>query len=448
MGGPADSLEAGLAFVHQELALVPRLTVADNVFLGLGYPTVGARGGWVRRRELNRRTREVLARLGATFDPDARVAELTVAEQRLVMIGRGLATDAKVLVLDEPTASLTDEEIEHLLSVVRRLRDQGIAIVYVSHRLNEILELTDRVVVMRDGAVVDEAATSSLTQDELVAKITGDVHAVDVDGGQIARRTPGNELLRVMNLASGKRLHDVSFNVRAGEIVGLAGLVGAGRSEVARSLFGVDRIEQGSVYLKGQRTRISSPARALDAGIVMLPEERKTLGNITGLSIADNMTLPTLPRYRFLRGLPFPSLRNESRVVTEMIGSLKIKTDTSTKPVAQLSGGNQQKVVLAKWLLHGADVYIFDEPTHGIDVQGKEDVYATIEELARQGRGVVFISSEFAELLKVCDRLVVLREGYDVAELDARAVTENDILDHCYPDSHDRSAAVDVVESH
>jgi len=429
---PQDSGRLGLAFVHQELELVPRLSVAENVFLGLGYPKRGV----VRWKVLRQRAAAVLARLGADFDPRVAVEELTVAQQRLVMLARGIAADARMVVLDEPTASLTDDEIVQLFAVIGRLRDQGIAVVYVSHRLEEILELTDRVVVMRDGKVVEEDPTANLTRPALVAKITG-VAAIQ-DEAQLSRRTHrterGDELLRLEHVATGTVLRDVSFSVHRGEILGLAGLVGSGRTEVARALFGVDRLTSGSVWMDGRPIKLRSPAEALGHGVVMLPEERKRLGNVIELSIQDNVTLPTLARYRAVKGLPISSARRERLAVARMIERLGIKTDSGRKQVRLLSGGNQQKVVLAKWLLHGAEVFVFDEPTHGIDVQGKEDVYAVMDELAREGKAVVFISSEFPELISVCDRMIVMREGVSVAELDGEGATEDSILQHCYPD--------------
>jgi ABC-type sugar transport system ATPase subunit len=434
--GPHDSGKVGLAFVHQELELVPRLSVAENVFLGIGYPNRGL----VQWRKLRSQADEVLGRLGATFGSRTMVEELTVAQQRLVMLARGIAQDARVVVLDEPTASLTDEEIRQLFEVVGRLRSQGIAVVYVSHRLEEILELTDRVVVMRDGRVVDEDDTATLSRPQLVTKITGTAVR---DETQISRRTnrpePGAQALRLDHVASGPLLHDVSFTLCAGEIVGLAGLVGSGRTEVARALFGVDRLTGGSLHLLGKPIRLRSPADALRRGIVMLPEERKRLGNVAQLSIDDNVTLPTLSRYRRLRGIPMPVRRRERVDTRTLIERLAIKTDSGRKQVRLLSGGNQQKVVLAKWLLHGADVFVFDEPTHGIDVQGKEDVYAVMDELANNGKAVLFISSEFNELLTVCDRLVVMRDGVSVTELEGEGITEDVILQHCYPETVDAS---------
>jgi ABC-type sugar transport system ATPase subunit len=429
---PHDSTKLGLAFVHQELELVPRLSVAENVFLGLGFP----KRGLVRWSTLRARAAEVLARLGATFDPRDMVEDLTVAQQRLVMLARGIAQDARVVVLDEPTASLTDDEITQLFRVINRLRKHGIAVVYVSHRLEEILELTDWVVVMRDGKVVAEEPTSALSRADLVTRITGEVGVraeQEVEARAISRE-PGEEILRVDHVATGALLRDVSFVLRRGEILGLAGLVGSGRTELARALFGVDRLSNGSVSLDGKPIRLRSPAEALRHGIVMLPEERKRLGNVIDFSINDNVTLPTLKRYRAVKGVPVSSARKERSAVASMIERLGIKTDSGDKHVRLLSGGNQQKVVLAKWLLHGAEVFVFDEPTHGIDVQGKADVYRVMAELAAQGKAVVFISSEFSELVAVCDRLVVLREGVSVAELDGQGVSEDLILQHCYPD--------------
>lgn len=433
--GPQDAARRGLAFVHQELELIPRMTVADSVFLGLDYPKLFAGiGGIVDLRELRKRARAVLDTLGATYSVKAQVDDLTVAEKRLLMIARGLAQDARAIVLDEPTASLTGDEIEQLFTVIRGLRERGISVIYVSHRLEEILTITDRVAVMRDGRVVDEAVTSTLDRDQLVAKIAG----TDPDAASAPpRRAPRSNgdspvVLSVNGIATPNVVTDVSFEVRKGEILGLAGLVGAGRTEIARALFGIDPVLQGTVELCGKQVTFGSPADALAKRIVMLPEERKSLGNVTELSIRENTMLPNLRRVRRTPGLPFPSRRKENDVVTSMIKELAIKTDTAELPVAKLSGGNQQKVVLAKWLVHGADVFVFDEPTHGIDVAGKEDVYRVLEQLADEGKAIVFISSEFPELLRISDRIVVIAGGRSVETVDGRSTTEEELIELCY----------------
>ncbi|MGY1743485.1 MULTISPECIES: sugar ABC transporter ATP-binding protein [unclassified Blastococcus] len=422
----------GISVVHQELALVPRSSVAENVFLGLPHPRRA--GLFVDWRELHRRTRAVLARLGLEVDPRTRVDELSVAQQRMVMIARCLAWEARVVVLDEPTASLTDDEISHLLEVIRQLADASVAIVYVSHRLEEILGATDRVVIMRDGAVVGDRATASLTKTTLVAGITGEARASESQTVHVDRagRPAGAELLRVTGLTRAPALHGVDLVLREGEVLGLAGLVGAGRTELARVLFGVDAPDGGTIAVRGREVALRSPRAAMRERIALLPEDRRHQGNDTAQSIRQNTTLPTLSRYRALRWLPRPSAGRERAASQEMIGRLGIKARGPEVAVGTLSGGNQQKVVLAKWLVHGADVFVFDEPTAGIDVEGKADVYGIVGELADAGKAVLFISSDLPELAAVSDRVVVLREGRVVAELTGDQVTEPEILHHCY----------------
>jgi ABC-type sugar transport system ATPase subunit len=429
---PHDASLLGISFVHQELALVPRTSIAENVFLGLPQPK--RMGIFVDWKALHRRTREVLARLGMDVDPRTMIDELSVAQQRLVMVARCLAWEARVVVLDEPTASLTDEEIQHLLQVIRQLAAAKVAIVYVSHRLEEVLGATDRVVVMRDGSVVADLPTHTLTKATLVAGITGERQASESQTVHVHRSSEGRggELLQVTGLTRAPMLHGVDLTLYEGEVLGLAGLVGAGRTELARVLFGIDHRDSGTVTVRGREVALRTPRAALKERIVLLPEDRRHQGNDVAASIRKNTTLPTLDRYRGVSWLPRPSADRERQVSKEMIGRLGIKARDAEVPVGSLSGGNQQKVVLAKWLTHGADVFVFDEPTAGIDVEGKADVYGLIAELADAGKAVLFISSDLPELAAVADRVVVLREGRAVAELTGDDVRESVILEHCY----------------
>lgn len=434
--GPNDAAERGLSVVHQELTDVPNLTVAENVLLGVHYPRIGP---FVNRRGMYARAREILTRgLSVDIDPTAEEGELSVAQRRLVMIGRGLATQAKVLVLDEPTASLTNEEIAHLHDVIRRVVARGTAVIYVSHRLDEVFSLTDRVVVMRGGRKVADAETRSLDRAQLVDHITGVAAKTrDQISAQSRLHTKhdgalGEELLRVEGLTRAGAVHDASFTVHRGEILGIAGLVGAGRTELMRMIYGADPRDSGEIYVQGKKVRIRNPRDALRAGIVLSPEERRTQGMVVEFTIRENVTLPVLGRYRRLPGLPFPRVARERRRTRELIEELSIKAPSDAFPVKQLSGGNQQKVVLAKWIEHGADVFIFDEPTHGIDVGGKLDVYGIMARLAAQGKGVIFISSEFEELAEVCRRVAVLVEGRFVSELTEEDVTVQNLISACY----------------
>jgi ABC-type sugar transport system ATPase subunit len=428
---PHDATKLGLAFVHQELADVPNLSVAENIELGLGYPRRA--GLFVNQRALRRKTREVLARLQVDIDPGAKVGTLSLADRRLVMIARGLAADARLLVLDEPTASLTEEEIKHLHTVVRSLRDDGVAIIYVSHRLDEILELTDVVGVMRDGRLVYNAPTKDVSMTKLIEEITGSLDAAPERREARQVETKGEELLKVEGLSSAEGVIDASFELRKGELLGIAGLVGSRRTELVRAIFGADRATDGKVVVHGRERVIRSPREALKAGIVLLPEDRRQQGTVQSFSVRKNVTLPSLKRYR--RGpFPLPRTGAERKGTKALVERLNVKVAHVEHPVRYLSGGNQQKVVLAKWLESGADVFIFDEPTHGIDVEGKEEVYRLMEELADQGKGVIFISSEFTELVGACNRVVVMREGRIVAELEGDAITDAALVERCYAD--------------
>jgi ABC-type sugar transport system ATPase subunit len=425
LASPSDSAGRGLAFVHQELTLVPDMSVAENVLLGLSYPG----RPFVNWPVLRRRAVDLLARLDIAIDPRRPARSLSIAEQRLVMLARGLAAQARLVVLDEPTASLSTAEIGHLFRVVRSLRADGVGTMFVSHRLDEILDLTERVVVMRDGAVVADSPTAALDRTRLIAAISG-----PSAGRPVVRRraaVPGPELLRVEGVSRGQVLHGVDLSVRAGEVVGLAGLVGAGRTELARVIFGVDRPSAGTVSVGGKPVRPGRLRQALRRGIALLPEDRRHQGNVLDFGIRSNITLATLRKHRRSGLLPVPSRRSERAAAHEMVDRLQIRSTSVEQAVRSLSGGNQQKVVLAKWLRHGADVFLFDEPTHGVDVEGKQEMYAIMRELADEGKAVVFISSEFAELVEVCDRVVVLRHGRVVAEL-SEDITETRILAHCF----------------
>ncbi len=431
---PLQANHAGMAFVHQELQDVADLSVAENVMLGLGFPKRA--GLFVDWRTLRRRAAEVIARLEVDIDPKAAVGDLSVADQRLVTIARGLAQNATMLVLDEPTASLTDEEIKHLFGVVGRLRSEGITVLYVSHRLEEIFELTNRVVVMRDGRVVADEPTAALDRRALIGHITGHEHA---ETAAERRRSQGiggppetEVLLRAQGITAATGVTDCSFEVRAGEVLGLAGLVGAGRTELVRAIFGADRRSAGTIAMRGKQINVKSPESAMRAGLALLPEDRKTQGNVMEFTVRQNLTLASLHKHRIAPKVAAPSSSRERVEAARLIERLAIKTPHDRQTVKLLSGGNQQKVVIGKWVSQGADVLIFDEPTHGVDVDGKEEIYNVMGELAGQGKGVVFISSEFSELVGACHRVLVMREGRIVGEVSGDDVTEQAIVELCY----------------
>ena len=383
--GPHDAGRRGLAFVHQELTDVPNLTVAENIELGLGYPK--AAGTFVKRRELRRKAVEVLERLGAPLDPRARLASLSIAERRLVVIARGLAQSARLLVLDEPTASLTEDEIRHLHGVVRMLRDDGVAVLYVTHRLQEVFDVTDDVAVMRDGRMVFESPTATVSRAELIEHITGHRSAAGATRWRPAEGAEREELLRVEGLARPPTVKEASFTLYTGDLLGIAGLVGAGRTELMRLVFGADRASAGRVLVRGRPVRIRGPRDSMRAGIVLLPEDRIQQGAVRSFSVRKNITLPTLRRFRVSAGLPLPAVARERRSAHDLVDRLQIKVAHIEHPIGHLSGGNQQKVVLAKWLDSGAEIFIFDEPTHGIDVGAKEEIYRLMAEPRGGGQG-------------------------------------------------------------
>ena len=434
IGNPRDANALGIAVVHQELADVAQLTVAENVELGLGYPTRG--GVFVKWRTLRSSAKKALDQIGADIDPATPLSRLSVAEQRLVMIARALSAYVRILILDEPSASLTEPEVKRLLEVVRTLSAQGVAVIYVTHRLAEVFAVSNRVVVMRDSKLVGTKPTAELDRSTLIEMITGPALSNEAPVTHKRLRAAANgdapEMLRVEGLQRHGVVDDVSFGVKGGEVVGLAGLVGSGRTEVSRLIFGADKRHGGKILVEGREVRIRSPRDALKNGIVLLPEDRRHQGAVGEFSIRENVTLPTLKRNRAVPAIPHPSKRSERKVALRYVDQLAIRSSGVEHPVRLLSGGNQQKVILAKWLEHGAKIFFFDEPTLGVDVEGKQDAYESMDRLAAEGSAVIFISSEFSELITVCDRILVMAEGRLVAELANEGLVERDIIDACY----------------
>ncbi len=430
LSGPHDATTRGLGFIHQELTDVPSMTVAENIELGLGYPK--RLGMLLNRGALRRKAAQALEPLGAKIDPGAKLGSLSIAQRRLVVIARGLASNARLLVLDEPTASLSAEEIGHLHDVVRLLRDRGVAVIYVTHRLQEVAAVTDEVVVMRDGRMVFTGVTAQVERNELIEHITGAQAAATSERWRPTSPAPREELLRVHQLTLPGVVESASFTVAAGDLLGIAGLVGAGRTELARLIFAADRAASGEISMRGRKLTLRGPRDAMKAGIVLLPEDRRHEGTVLTFSVRKNITLATMNRFRLSAPLPMPHSGRERDAARILIERLDIKVAHAEHPIRYLSGGNQQKVVLAKWLDAGADIFIFDEPTHGIDVGAKEEVYALMKELAATGKGVIFISSEFPELVAICNRVIVMREGQLIDELDGDAITEAAVIERCY----------------
>lgn len=416
---PADAHRRGIALVPQEISLVPYQTVAENIFMG-HLPHTGIT---VRRRELRRRSQEILNRLGADVNPNDMLGGQPPAVRQLVMIARGIAQQGRLYILDEPTATLTEPEIERLFAVIRDLKSEGAAVIYVSHRLAELSQVADEITVLRDGQVVNRLDAQTATEDELVRSMIGR----NIDRFFSHGDSRINERVRLSVDGLGRKgvFSDISFSVRSGEVVGLAGLVGAGRTEVARAIYGLDRFDEGTVTVDGSIIDVRSPKSAISSGVVLVPEERKTQGLILGASISDNIVLPHLERLSRGRWLQENALRAYSTRAAKDVG---VKAPSVAVRVDSLSGGNQQKVVLGRWLTDAPGVYILDEPTRGIDVGSKAEIYALIERVAVQGAGVLVISSELTELLGICDRILVMSGGRLMGEQDATTATEESIL--------------------
>jgi len=419
----AEAQQAGIATAYQELALVPDLSAAENVFVGSGFPT-----RWrlfVEWQTLRRRARELFADIGVELPIEAPVRDLSPALQAMVGIARALALDAKVLILDEPTASLTDSEVQQLFRVVERLSARGVAVLYVSHRLEEIFELCDRVTVMRDGLVVATDDIDETTVDRVIEQMVGR----RVDQAWLAPgREPGRILLETRDLSS-TEVHGISLSVREGEIVGIAGLVGAGRSELLELLYGTRTPTSGEILLDGEPARVDSPRRALAAGVALLPEERRSLGLVLSDSVRSNITASILDR--LTRGRWLVNRAREQAIADEYIERLAIRTSHPAQPVEQLSGGNQQKVVFGRCLTISPRVLLLDEPTRGVDVGTRADIYRLVRGLADDGCGVLVASSDLGELVGMADRIVVMREGRQIAETGGDIDLEQ-LLAYCY----------------
>jgi len=404
---PQEARAAGIAVIHQEFNLVPGLTATENIFLG----QEASRAGFVPRADERRKAAELFHRLGAELDLDAPCSLLTTAQQQLVEIARALARDARVIVMDEPTAALTSREVDRLFEIVRDLRSRGIAVVWISHRLDEIFALADRVVVLRDGLNVGARPIVGLGRTELIELMVGRELADEYPHRTTA---PGQPRLVVKGLSRGRAVRDVSFTVRAGEILALAGLVGAGRTETLRLLFGADRRDSGEVVLDGRRLDIRSPRDAIAAGIGLLTEDRKLQGLVLGQSIRENFALPNLAA---LSRLGMVDGRREREAFGRHVDRLRIKVSDQEQRARNLSGGNQQKVVLAKWLERDCEVLFFDEPTRGIDVGARHEIYLLMNDLAARGKAIVMVSSELPEVLGMADRILVMHDGRITGEI-------------------------------
>jgi ABC-type sugar transport system ATPase subunit len=413
---PTDALRGGIATVTQETTLAPELSIAENIFLG---HRMVRRGPLIDWRATRRRALHALRRLGLELDPSLPVRRLRPDQQQLVEIARALSIDARVLVLDEPTSSLTDDEVASLFALVGNLRTEGVAIIFVSHRLQEVFALADRITVLRDGLTVGEARAAELDRATLIQLMVG--RALEELEPPVVPERGGRPALGVRGLTLPGRVSAVDLDVEPGEIVGLAGLVGAGRSELLETVFGVHRASAGTVEVDGEQASFRSPGEAIRGGVAFVPADRKLQGLVHEMSVRENLVMASTSRLARLRR---PVARQELRVVRESFEGMRIRAASSRVPVATLSGGNQQKVVLAKWLATSPRVLMLDEPTRGVDVGAKAEIYQLLFDAAESGLGVLVSSSENQELLTLCDRILVMFRGRVAAELSREEATE------------------------
>ncbi len=418
--GPRDAQAKGVCIVHQELNLMQHLTVAENIYIGRE-PTKGL---LLDKAEQNRMTDELMKSLHLNIPAKTPVKQLTVAKQQMVEIAKSLShNNTKILVMDEPSAALTESEIEDLFTFIRRLKATGVGIIYISHRMDELKQITDRITVMRDGQYVDTVDTATTPMEKIVQMMVGRViYEEPKTHSNVEPDAP--VVLEAEHLVSDD-VKDVSFQLRKGEILGFAGLMGAGRTETARLLCGADPREKGTIRINGREVKIHSPRDAVAAGIGYLSEDRKRYGLCLGLSVADNTVLASLDK--FAAG-PFVNDKKINEASRQYVEKVRTKTPTVATPVRSLSGGNQQKVVLSKWLLNDCDILIFDEPTRGIDVGAKSEIYKLMTQLAEEGKSIIMISSELPELLRMSDRVIVMCEGRKTGELDIAEATQEKIM--------------------
>lgn len=423
ISSPKMAQELGICMIHQEFNLIPHLTVAQNIFIGR--EAQKSIGFILDEREINKRTEELLKNMNLNIDPTTKVMNLTVAKQQMVEIAKALSYNSEVLIMDEPTGALTESEIEELFRIINQLRQKGVGIVYITHRMEEIKKIADRVTVLRDGQYIGTADVKDISIDQIIRMMVGreiyetsQISTSDDDGKEI--------VLEVKNLKRGNVIKDVSFKLRKGEILGIAGLIGSGRTEVARAIFGADPLDSGEIYVKGKKVNIRSPKDAISHGIGYLSEDRKRYGLVLDMDVELNIVLASLERFKGLLGW---IKRDKTKAESHMrVDELKIKTPGLQQQVKFLSGGNQQKVVIAKWLTRDSDILIFDEPTRGIDVGAKNEIYKLLNELARRGKSIIMISSELPEILRMSHRIIVMCEGRITGELSAAEATEERIM--------------------
>ncbi|MGL6174381.1 MAG: sugar ABC transporter ATP-binding protein [Cellulosilyticaceae bacterium] len=411
----------GISIIHQELNLMPHLTAAQNIFIGREF--MGGDKLFVEDSMANKKAKEIFEKMNLDLDPKVKVGTLTVAKQQMIEIAKALSFDSSILIMDEPTAALTDSEIEELFKIIKDLQSKGVAVVYISHRMEELKRITDRITIMRDGCYVNTVNTKEVSLDEIISMMVGRTIYHDPRGS--SKNSKGEVILKAKNLNRGKMIRDVSFQLHKGEILGFAGLMGAGRTEVARAIFGADKLESGQIFIKGKAVKIRQPKDAVENGIGYLSEDRKQYGLTVSESVEENISLASIDSFT---KVGFTNFKTITEISNNYIKKLAIKTPSAKQKIKNLSGGNQQKVVIAKWLLRDCDVLIFDEPTRGIDIGAKSEIYNLLSELAEEGKSIIMISSELPEILRMSDRIIVMCEGRITGELEIEHATQEIIM--------------------
>jgi inositol transport system ATP-binding protein len=423
--GVNETLKKGISMIHQEILIVPELTVAQNIFLGREKEASGKSGllaGWLNDSVINKKAEQLLGEMGVNIAPKAKMKYLSVAQMQMVEIAKAISNNARVIIMDEPTSAISDKEVAMLFGIIRDLKSKGVGIIYISHKMDEIFEISDTITVLRDGKYIGTKSASELDRNALISMMVGrEIDQMFPEPGQSRRE----ELLSVENLGSNGKFSNISFKVRAGEILGLAGLMGAGRTEIARAIFGLDSFDEGHIHIKNDTVKIRSPREAIRKRIGYVSEDRKGLGFIPRMSVKDNMTLSSIGNHRKGAFIDEPS---EQSATEQMIADLRIKTSGTHQKVTYLSGGNQQKVVIGKVLLASPEIIILDEPTRGVDVGAKFEIYKLIRNLADQGIAIIMISSELPEILGMSDRILVLSKGKQTAMLSRAEATQELIM--------------------
>ncbi|WP_394992504.1 sugar ABC transporter ATP-binding protein [Emticicia sp.] len=420
-----EILHKGISMIHQEILVVPELTVAQNIFLG----RESNYWNWLNDNRINQKAQELLKSMGVNINAQSKIKNLSIAEMQMVEIAKAISNNAKVIIMDEPTSALSDKEVSMLFKIIKDLKSKGVAIIYISHKMDEIYEITDRITILRDGKYIATKNTSELDKNELIALMVGrEIESLFPVNNSIRVETECSPaVLSVQNLNKKGKFKDINFEVFAGEVLGIAGLMGAGRTEIARAIFGLDKFDSGEITLNGQRIKIKSPQDAIKKGIGYVSEDRKALGFIPALSVKENISLSSLADFSKAW---FVNATNEKEATTQLANDLKIKATSINQKVMNLSGGNQQKVVIGRVLLSSPSIIILDEPTRGIDVGAKFEIYKLIKQLTEKGVAIIMISSELPEILGMSDRILVLSKGKQTALLSKKEATQEKIMQY------------------